>query len=134
MSYIATAPPFFNHEWQNDNVGNLRSFIYPNGVNAFYDYDHLNRLTNMAINRLTTPMESYAYTLAVTGHRLGVQEGNGRNASYAYDDLYRLTKETILGASILGNIDYSLDPVGNRLNMNSSVLGIPSQVNTFDAN
>jgi len=121
-------------QYNYDKVGNLRSYIYPNGVNTFYDYDNLNRLTNMAINRITTPIESYAYTLALTGHRLGVQEGNGRNVSYEYDNLYRLTKESILGASILGNIDYTLDPVGNRLAMNSSVLGIPSQVNTFDDN
>jgi len=121
-------------QYNYDNVGNLRSYIYPNGVNTFYDYDNLNRLTNMAINRLTTPIESYAYTLAETGHRLGVQEGNGRQISYEYDTLYRLTKESILGASILGNIDYNLDPVGNRLTMNSTVLGIPSQVNTFDEN
>ena len=79
-------------------------------------------------------MESYAYTLASTGHRLGVQEGNGRNVSYEYDNLYRLTKESILGASILGNIDYNFDPVGNRLTMDSTVLGIPSQVNTFNDN
>jgi len=54
--------------------------------------------------------------------------------TYQYDSLYRLTRESILGASPLGAISYGFDPVGNRLAMTSTVFGIPSQVNTFDAN
>lgn len=117
-----------------DSVGNLRDFILPNGVNQVYDYDTLNRLTNLVVNSLTTPIESYRYTLGPSGHRLAVQEGNGRQVTYQYDNLYRLTKERILGASPLGDISYGFDPVGNRLAMTSTVFGIPSQVNTFDAN
>jgi len=88
----------------------------------------------MSVNLLTTPLETYAYKLAPTGHRLQVREGNGRLVNYQYDNIYRLTRESILFSSIVGDIDYGLDPVGNRLNMNSTVLGIPSQVNTFDDN
>ncbi len=117
-----------------DAAGNLQDFILPNSVNQVYDYDALNRLTNVAVNRLTSPVESYAYALGPSGHRLIAREGNGRLVTYQYDNLYRLTRETILGASPLGDISYTLDPVGNRISMNSTVLGIPSQVNTFDAN
>jgi len=117
-----------------DNVGNLQSFILPNGVSQVYRYDILNRLTNVAVNSVTAPIESYRYTLGPSGHRLAVQEGNGRQVTYQYDNLYRLTRESILGASPLGDISYGFDPVGNRLAMTSTVFGIPSQVNTFDAN
>ncbi len=68
--------------------------MLPNGVSQVYEYDALNRLTNVAVNRLVTPMESYAYTLGPSGHRLVVQEGNGRRVTYQYDNLYRLTRET----------------------------------------
>ena len=117
-----------------DNVGNLQNFILPNGVSQVYRYDILNRLTNVAVNSVTTPIESYRYTLGPSGHRLAVQEGNGRQVTYQYDNLYRLTRESILGASPLGDISYGFDPVGNRLAMTSTVFGIPSQVNTYDAN
>jgi len=117
-----------------DEVGNLEDFIYPNGVSHSYEYDGLNRLTNQVLALLGTPFETYAYKLAPTGHRLQVREGNGRLVNYQYDNIYRLTKESILFSSIVGDIDYGLDPVGNRLNMSSTVLGIPSQVNTFDDN
>ncbi len=117
-----------------DEAGNLRDFILPNGVNQVYDYNPLNRLTNLTVNSLTTPIESYRYTLGSSGHRLAVQEGNGRQVTYQYDNLYRLTRETILGASPLGDISYGFDLVGNRLAMTSTVFGIPSQVNTFDDN
>lgn len=117
-----------------DDVGNLQDFILPNGVSQVYAYDALNRLTNVAVNRLTTQIESYSYTLGPSGHRLVAQEGNGRRVTYQYDNIYRLTRETILGASPLGDISYTLDPMGNRISMNSTILGIPSQVNTFDEN
>lgn len=121
-------------QYNYDNVGNLQNYIYPNGVSHAYEYDALNRLTNMVVNKLLNPIESYAYTLAQTGHRMGVQEGNGRQVSYQYDNLYRLTKETVIGASVSGAIDYALDPVGNRISMDSSIIGIPTATYSYDDN
>jgi RHS repeat-associated protein len=50
------------------------------------------------------------------------------------DGIYRLTNETINGGSVNGAVTYDLDPVGNRLNQNSSLPGIATGSATFDTN
>jgi len=132
-----------------DPVGNLASFIYPNGVQHSYTYDPQNRLTQMGATCGTavpgcaagTQLSSYTYTLGAAGNRLSVAELSGRNVSYGYDDLYRLTSESITCAVATpncttqkGSIGYTYDNVGNRLNMTSSIPAIPPGQFNFDAN
>jgi RHS repeat-associated protein len=119
-----------------DEVGNLRGFTYPNGVNTFYRYDSLNRLTNVTGGKLLDTLASYSYTLAPAGHRTSSTELNGRVANYAYDLLYRLTSETITGApnGHNGTLEYSYDAVGNRLARNSNLPGILASGYAYDAN
>jgi RHS repeat-associated protein len=68
--------------------------------------------------------------------RNGVTEPNGRTVVWNYDHINRLTSETISldPHSNNGTASYGLDPVGNRLNQNSSLPGIPTGSFTYDAN
>jgi RHS repeat-associated protein len=127
-----------------DAVGSLSGFAYPNGVSTGYNYNALNRLTQMQSTCATgtgcgtpgTAISSYAYTLGAAGNRLSVAELSGRSVNYTYDDLYRLTSETISGAaSQNGAISYQYDSVGNRLQRNSTVPAIPATgLLNYDAN
>jgi YD repeat-containing protein len=78
-----------------DDVGNLQSFAYPNDVSSTYNYDTLNRLTQVSSAAQSSPLASYAYTLGPAGNRLTVAELSGRNVVYGYDSMYRLTSETV---------------------------------------
>jgi RHS repeat-associated protein len=127
-----------------DAVGNLSGFAYPNGVVTSYNYNTLNRLTNMQSTCATgtgcgapgTALASYAYTLGAAGNRLSVAELSGRTVNYGYDDLYRLTSETIAGAtSQNGAVSYQYDSVGNRLQRSSTVPALPATgLLNYDAN
>jgi RHS repeat-associated protein len=119
-----------------DAANNLQGFTYPNGVSTSFAYNLLNRLTTMTVNSSTAPLASYSYTLGAAGNRLSVSELGGRTATYTVDDLYRLTSESIAGDphGINGNLSYSYDAVGNRLNRISSLTPLQSQATTFDAN
>jgi YD repeat-containing protein len=46
-----------------DEVGNLRGYAYPNGVNSFYSYNALNRLTNMNVSTVGGTVANYAYAI-----------------------------------------------------------------------
>ena len=63
-------------------------------------------------------------------------QSGGRTVSYTYDDLYRLTSESIANDphGVNGTAGYNCDPVGNRLNRSSSIVPVPSQSSSYDAN
>ena len=120
-----------------DPVGNLDSFVYPNGLKHQYAYNSLNRLTNVSAVSGQSALGSFAYELGPTGNRLSVTELSGRRVVYDYDDLYRLTTETIAGDAVAankGSIGYAYDPVGNRLSRTSTLAALPSTASSFDAN
>ena len=75
-----------------------------------------------------TAISSYAYTLGAAGNRLSVAELSGRTVTYGYDDLYRLTSETVSSdpRGNNGQVTYTFDNVGNRLQRNSTLLAIPA--------
>jgi RHS repeat-associated protein len=128
-----------------DAAGNLNSFVYPNGVSTTYNYNALNRLTNMQSTCATgtgcgvpgTALASYAYTLGPAGNRLSVSELSGRRVQYGYDSLYRLMSETVSGdaAARNGTATYTYDPVGNRVQRDSTLSGvIATGLLNYDAN
>jgi RHS repeat-associated protein len=120
-----------------DAVGNLTSVTLPNGVRSDYAYNSLNRLSNLAATRGGGTLASYAYTHAPTGQRLSVTEHTGRTVNFAYDVINRLVNETVTGAPDLaqnGDVSYTLDPVGNRLGRNSTLAGVPTTTDAYDAN
>jgi RHS repeat-associated protein/uncharacterized repeat protein (TIGR01451 family) len=120
--------------YEYDPNGNLAATLYPNGVQTAYTYNALNRLTQLTATK-DAPLASYAYTLGPAGNRLSVAELGGRTATYAYDALYRLTGETIGNdPTRSGAISYTYDAVGNRLSRTSTVDGVDSTTDAYDAN
>jgi YD repeat-containing protein len=97
-----------------DPASNLTAATYPNGYQAIYIYDQLNRVTGMA-----SQVSGYTYQLGRTGNRTGANELNGRTLNWSYDGIYRLTDETIASdpADENGSVSYGLDPVGNSLSV-----------------
>ena len=110
-----------------------------------YSYNKLNRLTNEVVkNAGGTTLASYSYTLDNAGNRTGVTETqllpNGttdtRTVAYGYDNLYRLTSETISddGQGGNGTITYTYSLTGNRMSRTSSVAGVSTVTDTYNAN
>jgi len=120
-----------------DDVGNLDTVDYGNGVRHAYTYDVLNRLTNLVVETPNVGVHaSYAYTLNDSGNRSRVTESTGRITDYAYDSLYRLTSESITGDSSgpNGTTSYAYDHVGNRETRSSTVSEILAQNFTYTGN
>jgi RHS repeat-associated protein len=119
-----------------DNVGNLQTVTYPNGVAHGYTYDTRNRLTNLGVNKSATAIASYAYTLDAAGHRTQVTELSGRTVNYGCDSIYRLTNETIVGdpSNVNGAASYVYDAVGNRTQKTSTIPGFPGGLTNYNAN
>jgi RHS repeat-associated protein len=120
-----------------DNVGNLKSDLRSNGVKTDYNYNTLNRLSDMATVKSGTTQASYTYTVDRTGRRLSSTELGGRPVNYTYDSLYKLMREAVSGSPNPANngaVDYTYDPVGNRLSRISSLPGILSATSNYDAN
>ena len=92
-------------------------------------YDALNRIT-----ALTAPTGSYSYQRGATGMLAGAAESSGRSLQWSYDGIYRLTNETITGdpQHDNGSSSYSLDPVGNRLSVSTSLTGLTSGVFSYN--
>jgi len=112
-----------------DPVGNRWIVQLPNGVTTRYQYDSLNRLTNLTHTASSDVLlASYSYRLDLTGRRTNAveviripnDEGGGYITnvfSWSYDALYRLTNEvcisSVAGGSYTNVFEYDL--VGNRL-------------------
>jgi RHS repeat-associated protein len=106
-----------------DTASNVATVTVPNGLQTKLNYDSLNRVTG-----LSSSIAGYTYTLGATGNRTQAVESNGRTINWGYDGIYRLTNETISSDPEKndGSASYSLDPVGNRLSLNSTLSGISS--------
>jgi len=106
-----------------DPASNVATVAYPNGLQSTFTYDQLNRVTGM-----NSSISGYTYTLGATGNRTQAVESTGRTINWSYDGIYRLTNETISNdpSKNNGSASYSLDPVGNRLSLNSSLPGVES--------
>jgi RHS repeat-associated protein len=115
-------------------------------VTSAYQYDALNRLTNLVSRRLGNTIASYQYTVLPSGHRQTASEAvvttsgtRGLGRSYGYDATYRLIVENLATAGITNlpasaSVSYTLDDVGNRLARTSTLPGVNTTANGFDAN
>ncbi len=100
-----------------DNANRRTSMTYPNGVTTAYDYDNLNRLTNLAATHVptSTPITNFGYTYDAAGNR--TQKSTlDYTEDYGYDPLYRLTRtdRTNPGATPPNQWTWNYDAVGNR--------------------
>jgi RHS repeat-associated protein len=111
-----------------DANGNVASIVSSNTAGTFvsYQYDPLNRLTNVADGRLTgTQNTAYGYDAA--GNLKWLQYPNTVTNAYTYDLLNRLTnllwiKNVTTTSAVFG---YQLGAAGNRTNLNETVNSVP---------
>lgn len=109
---------------------------YGDGVTNQYQYDSLNRLTNLTWNLSVTTLAKFSYQLGAAGTRTNLSENlNGTSKSYQwqYDNLYRLTNEAI-GITAPANLFYQYDSVGNRTNRQSTISQLPTVSYSYNTN
>ena len=119
-----------------DVVGVEQTMRYGNGVTNQFQYDRLNRLTNMVWKLNATTLASFDHQLGFYGNRTNLSEvvnSASRTYGWTYDSLYRLKQET-LGGGTSGTLSYGFDSVGNRTNRTVSGLSLTNQSFTFNTN
>ena len=120
-----------------DSTNQLLSFAYPNGVTHGYGYDSRDRTTGLNVNGPSGVITSYVQAFSFSGRKANVAESSGRTENYTYDQIYRLQGEAISGEPVAannGSLNYSLDPVGNRNLLTSTLAALPNQASTYDPN
>ncbi len=120
-----------------DQSSNLQSVTYANSVATAYTFDTLNRLVDLTtLDRFGEVIQSYAFTLATTGHREQIAEFDGSELVYAYDDLYRLTEDRVENdvSQLVYSQNFTYDAVGNRVNLFSEQdADVYSTASTYDS-
>jgi RHS repeat-associated protein len=128
-----------------DPVGNRSSVRLPNGVVTAYQYDDLNRLTNMAHTaQAGALLANYAYQLDPTGRRTNAvevlqQEGGTyqtNSLTWQFDPMYRLTNEICIcsASSASYTNSYVYDLAGNRTHKTSLGQSTDNAGYTYDNN
>ena len=109
----------------NGNVTSISSST-ANGTSVTYQYDALNRLTNVVDARLTGGAQSSGYGFDTnSGNLQRIAYANGVTNLYQYDSLNRLTNVAWnLNGSALGSFAYQLGAAGNRTNMVEVINGV----------
>ncbi len=120
-----------------DATGQLSSVQYPNGVSHAYGYDNRDRVTSLGVRGPSGVISNYTQAFNFSGRKQTTSESSGRTANYGYDAIYRLLNETISGDPAPvnnGALNYTLDAVGNRQSLASTLAALTSQSSTYDAN
>ncbi|AZS13822.1 carbohydrate-binding protein [Paenibacillus lutimineralis] len=107
-----------NYTWTP--VGNKASLTTPDGKQTTYDYDALNRLSNVKDHTGTT-----AYTYNAAGQLIEKTVANGSTTQYSYNSrglLEKLSEQNQAG-NILNKHEYSYDAAGNILNWIETIDG-----------
>lgn len=123
-------------------AGELSALSRPNGLQHAFTWDAGGRLSTLTTSgRGGELLSHFACDYAPAGNRTGSTElliANGETnlliRTYGYDAGYRLTNEVIAGTRINGSIEYTYDPVGNRLTRTSTVPGLADQRFDYDGN
>jgi RHS repeat-associated protein len=105
-------------EYAYDAAGNRVSIKYPGNKSIAYGYDALNRMASVTDWQNATT--AYAYDAA--GNLIQTLNPNATQAAYAYDAANRLIglTNTAPYASIISSYSYSLDAVGNHLQVHQT--------------
>lgn len=114
--------PTITLNYRHDANGNLTHLWSgtANGVTNFYQYDSLNRLTNVLANG--NPAGGYGFD--AVGNLQSVHYGNNVTNLYRHDTLNRLTNVLWkLNTTTLGDFTYKLGLAGNRTNLSETVNG-----------
>jgi RHS repeat-associated protein len=110
---------YYTYDGQGNLTGLLSSTPY--GTSVAYEYDALNRLTNVVDNHLTGTKNT-AYTFDAVGNLKGLKYPNAVTNAWEYDTRNRLTNEVWkLNTASLGSFFYQLAVAGNRTNLSETV-------------
>jgi YD repeat-containing protein len=98
--------------------GSQITTTHANGTVASYQYDNLNRLTQLQHQTADgTVLDSFSYQLNGTGQRTGITDADGTVSSYAYDAIHRLESETVTDNTntVIHTASYQYDNTANRI-------------------
>ena len=112
-----------------DPVGNRTGLTYPDGRTVTYQYDETNFVTQVS----DPDGNIFAVTRDATHNIVHIQNPNQTKAEYDIDAAERLTAVRNLrdGGDVLATFDYTLDPVGNRIQTAAQYLkGKPTATTT----
>jgi len=113
-------------EYEYDPAGNRTVIVYPDSNSVYYAYDDAGRLNE--VNDWNGKVTTYSYDAA--GNLKMVFLPNTAIHSYEYDDASRLISvQNISAVDYMGGFEYTLDSVGNRIEVNET--GTLSPVITF---
>ncbi len=100
----------------NTNNGLLSTMTYPNGVEAEYDYDRMDRITGITwTGPGSSVLRSFEYSYDAAGMITNIAREDGEKLAYSYDSLDQLTGETRSSSSVTSAVNYAYDLAGNRL-------------------
>jgi RHS repeat-associated protein len=101
---------------QYDAAGNMIRMTYPDATTVNFSFDPLNRIVGAKTGTTTLATISYAIDSTVKT----ITYGNGVVTTYSYNAEKRPTRiKTVLGSSTLLDLNYTYDPVGNVLGINT---------------
>jgi RHS repeat-associated protein len=115
-----TGGPTISLNYRFDANGNLTNLWSSSsgGVTNFYQYDSLDRLTNVLANGSAAA----SYGFDAVGNLQSMRYGNGVTNQFQYDSLNRLTNAVWkFNASTLASFYYQLGLAGNRSNLSETV-------------
>ncbi len=115
-----------------DPVGNRIRMVYyrPAGRTVSYAYDNVNRLSSVT-DWTAGKMTSYSYD--ANSNLVNMMYPNGRETGYTYDDGNRLVNLVNTdGAGVVSGYAYTLDAVGNRLQVTETGPGNSSSVTAYE--
>ncbi len=130
---VVTDPNSGQYDHEYDADGNRTVLAHPNGMLTTYQYDTLNRLTELATAGPSGPVQAYQFTLGPAGRRTRIDESGGTFRTYEYDSLYRLTTETVndTAAEVYQKV-VEYDAVGNRMRQTTTGQGAAVVDYTYD--
>jgi YD repeat-containing protein len=99
-------------QYQYDAAGNKTATITPENRPIAYGYDAARRLTSITADSLT-----FTFGYDANSRRTSLAMPNGTGAGYTYDNNGNLMqiRHTGPGATVLAEVNYTYDPVNNRL-------------------
>lgn len=127
------ATPQGTISYSYDNAGRRTSATVSGQTAVDYAYDTANRVTGITQGSSTSVSLSYDSA----NRRSSLTLPNGIVVSYSYDNASELTGLTYtLGSSTLGNLTYSYDSAGRRINVggNAAATELPTAVSTTTYN
>jgi YD repeat-containing protein len=103
--------------YEYDANSNLTGLAYPGGARAEYEYDALNRVTQICTVSASACSDINTFQYDEVGNLLASEQANGSQTAYQYDAAYRLTgvATTDINGAVSARASYTLDAVGQRV-------------------